>query len=429
LIVYTQPVMLATIPPCYMLVYLIQKIYLRTSRQLRFLDLDARSRLYTNFLDTTNGVTTIRAFGWEDKFATENIQALDMSQKPYYLLLCLQSWLKVVLDCIMAVIAIGLITRTVAYRNSTGADIGLALNLMIGANTTLLKLVQNWTSLETSLGAVSRLKSVQKCVPNEDDDRGAIEPGPRWPSGGELHVEDVTVSYSQESEPALRDVSLKVNPGQKLVVMGRTGSGKSTLMLSLLRLLETKHGSISIDDINIAHMPLQILRQRGIIAVPQDGFNIPTASIRFNLHPYHRCSDDDIVQALKRTHLWDKIAASSTGVDDMLNFPMSTFLPLSAGQMQLFALCRMLLRVRVTASTKPIIILDEASSSLDLETEAILGDILREELKYHTVIMIAHRAEGIMDALRPGVDAIATMKDGKLQVSVIGAFLNLVEET
>ncbi|GCB25347.1 multidrug resistance-associated protein 1 [Aspergillus awamori] len=427
LIVYVQPVMLVTIPPCYILVYLIQKVYLRTSRQLRFLDLDSRSQLYTNFLDTTRGVTTIRAFGWQEKFATDNIQALDMSQKPYYLLLCLQCWLKVVLDCIMAIIAIGLITLTVVYRDSTGADIGLALNLMVGANTTLLRLVQNWTSLETSLGAVSRLKDVQERVRSEDDARGAIEPGPRWPSGGELRMQHVTVSYSENTEPALRDVCLDIKPGQKLVVMGRTGSGKSTLMLSLLRLLETMHGDIYIDDINIAHVPLQVLRQRGIIAVPQDGFNIPTASIRFNLDPYNKCTVDDIVQALKRTHLWDKIATSSTCVNGTLDLPMSTILPLSAGQMQLLALCRMLLRVKINRSSKPIIILDEASSSLDLQTEAILGDILREELKQHTVIMIAHRAEGIMNALRPGVDAISMMKYGRLEVSVIGSSIDRVD--
>ena len=200
-------------------------------------------------------------------------------------------------------------------------------------------------------------------------------------------------------------------------------------MLSLLQLLETKHGFISIDDINIAHVPLQILRQRGIIAVPQDGFNIPTASIRFNLDPYNKCTSDEIVQALRRIRLWNKIAAASTGVDAVLDLPMSTILPLSAGQMQLFALCRMLLRVRATASTKPIIIFDEASSSLDRETEAILGDILRKELEYHTVIMIAHRTEGIMDTLRPGVDAIATMKDGTLRVSVIGTSTDCVGES
>ncbi|RAK91834.1 ATP-binding cassette transporter [Aspergillus costaricaensis CBS 115574] len=428
LIVYVQPVMVATIPPCYILVYLIQKVYLRTSRQLRFLNVESRSRLNTNLLDTTSGVTTIRAFGWQEKFAAENIQALDMSQKPYYLLLCLQCWLKVVLDCIMAIIAIGLIALTVMYRNSTGADVGMALNLMIGANTTLLRLVQNWTSLETSLSAVARLRDVQEYVPSEDGTRGAIEPGPRWPSAGDLRTENITVSYSQESEPALRNVSFRVNPGQKLIVMGRTGSGKSTLMLSLLQLLETKHGFISIDDINIAHVPLQILRQRGIIAVPQDGFNIPTASIRYNLDPYNKCTSDEYVQALRRTRLWDKIAAASTDVDTILNLPMSAILPLSAGQMQLFALCRMLLRVKATAPTKPIIILDEASSSLDRETEAIVGDILRKELEYHTVIMIAHRTEGIMNTLRPGVDSIATMKDGKLRVSVIGTSMDWVEE-
>ncbi|PWY72678.1 ATP-binding cassette transporter [Aspergillus eucalypticola CBS 122712] len=424
LIVYVQPVMLATIPPCYILVYLIQKVYLRNSRQLRFLDLESRSRLNTNFLDTTSGVTTIRTFGWQDKFATKNIKALDMSQKPYYLLLCLQCWLKVVLDCIMATVAVGLITLTVVYRSSTGSDIGMALNLMIGANTTLLRLVQNWTSLETSLSAIARLKDVQECVPSEDGAKGALEPGAQWPSAGELRTENITVSYSQKSEPALRNLSFRVNPGQKLVVMGRTGSGKSTLMLSLLRLLETKHGSISIDDINIAHVPLQILRQRGIIAVPQDGFNIPTAAIRVNLDPYNKCTSDEIVQALRRTRLWDKIAAASTDVDTILNLPMSAILTFSAGQMQLFALCRMLLRVKATAPTKPIIILDEASSSLDRETEAIVGDILCKELEYHTVIMIAHRTEGIMNTLRPGVDAIATMKDGKLRVSIIGTSMD-----
>lgn len=174
-------------------------------------------------ISQTSGVTTIRAFGWQDKFATENIQALDMSQKPYYLLLCLQCWLKVVLDCIMAIIAIGLIALTVMYRNSTGADVGMALNMMIGANTTLLRLVQNWTSLETSLSAVARLRDVQEHVPSGDGTRGAIEPGPKWPSAGELRTENITVSYSQEPEPALRNVSFRVNPGQKLIVMGRTG--------------------------------------------------------------------------------------------------------------------------------------------------------------------------------------------------------------
>ncbi|PYH88863.1 putative ATP-binding cassette transporter [Aspergillus ellipticus CBS 707.79] len=426
LLLVAQPVMAATVPACAICVYFIQRLYLRTSRQFRFLDLESRSQLYTNFLDTSSGVTTIRAFGWKDKFQEENIKALDLSQKPFYLLLCLQCWLKVILDCVIAIVAVVLMTLTVMYRNTTtGADIGLALNMIIAANATLLKLVQSWTSLETSLGAIARLKNVQESVPIEERSWGTLEPGPQWPSSGEIEVQNASVSYSESQKLALEDVSLAVNPGQKMIVVGRTGSGKSTLMLSLLQLLTPKSGSIQIDDVDITRVPLRTLRQRGLIAVPQDGFNIPTASLRFNLDPFETSSEDSIVIALNRVRLWDKISTTfshitgaivdpSTDMYKLLDLPMSTFLPCSAGELQLFALCRTLLRVWSNASSKPVIVLDEASSSLDPETESILEGILREDLSGHTVVMIAHRVEGIMGAMRPGVDAIATMQDGRL---------------
>lgn len=182
-------------------------------------------------------------------------------------------------------------------------------------------------------------------------------------------------------------------------------SGKSNLMFSLLQLLRPGQGSISIDDINIDHLP-------------QDGFNIPTASLRFNLDPYHTSSDQDILWSLQRTGLWDKIHSTSAIPDSkkenmnidirsLLDLPMSSFLSFSTGQLQLFALSRT--------------ILDEASSSLDSETESILTDMLRHDLQGHTIVMIAHRVAGIMGAMRPGVDAIATMQHGKLQtVTLMG---------
>uniref|UniRef100_A0A093V2I6 Multidrug resistance-associated protein 1 n=1 Tax=Talaromyces marneffei PM1 TaxID=1077442 RepID=A0A093V2I6_TALMA len=228
LLLSVQPIMVVTVPSCFMSVYFIQKIYLRTSRQLRFLDLESRSQLYTSFLDTTSGVTTIRAFGWKEKFKDENIRAIDISQKPFYLLLCLQCWLKVVLDCLMAIIAIDLIALTVMYRNTvTGVDLGLSLNLIILANTTLLRLVQSWTSLETSLGAIARLKNIQESVPSQERDPYAVDPGPRWPSLGDVRLEEVSASYSQSLKLALRNVSLSINPGQKLIVVGRTGSSST----------------------------------------------------------------------------------------------------------------------------------------------------------------------------------------------------------
>ncbi|KAJ6003250.1 ATP-binding cassette transporter [Penicillium sp. IBT 35674x] len=422
LILSVQPLMTATVPICFICVYFIQRVYLRTSKQLRYLDLESKSHVYTNMLDTGNGATTIRAFGWQRKFEHQFDEALNLSQKPSYLLLCLQCWLKVVLDCLIALIAISLIAVSILYRDTTtGADIGLTLNLIIVANGTLLKLVQSWASLETSLGAVSRLKSVRDSVSVEDE-ANVSDPGPRWPLSGETLVDNISVSYPSSPGLALRNLSVRINGGQNVIIMGRTGSGKSTLMLSLLKLLATKEGMITIDGVDIAQISSNAVRQRGIIAVPQDGFNIPTATLRFNLDPYHMSSEKTIIEALKKTRLWDKLTSvltdeyhdnpdTSTQVFDL---PMSCFLPLSAGQLQLFALCRMLLRVWSMAATKPIIILDEASSSLDLETESILHEILVEDLCSHTVVMIAHHVDGIITAMRPGRDKIVTIQDGQL---------------
>ncbi|KOS44277.1 hypothetical protein ACN38_g4800 [Penicillium nordicum] len=430
LLLKIRPMMSLTVPVCAICVYFIQRIYLRTSRQLRFLELESKSSLFTNFIDTANGIVTIRAFGWKEKFQKENVQALDLSQKPFYLLLCLQCWLKMILDCIITGFAVVLIAFTISYRNTTaGADLGLALNLIIVANTTLLKLVQAWTSFETSLGAIARLKSIQDSLPTENNTEHTLDPGLRWPSIGNLHVNDVSVGYSKSSPLALRNVSFVVKPGQKTVVVGRTGSGKSTLMLSLLQLLGPGEGSTFIDDINLTHVSPRTVRKRGFIAVPQDGLTISTASLRFNLDPYHTSSEQEISLSLQRTGLWDKIhsiagsaekAGASLKIRSLLDLPMLSFLPFSAGQLQLLALSRTLLRVWSSAPRKPVVILDEVSSSLDSETESILIDILRDDLRDYTVVIIAHRVAGIMGAMRPGVDAIATMQDGRLQtVSII----------
>jgi ABC-type multidrug transport system fused ATPase/permease subunit len=199
-------------------------------------------------------------------------------------------------------------------------------------------------------------------------------------------------------------------------------------MLSLLQLLRPSQGSTLIDNINVTHLSPRTVRKRGFISVPQDGLTIPTASLRFNLDPYHTSSEQEISLSLQRTGLWDKIhsrvgstekAGGSLGIRSLLDLPMSSFLPFSAGQLQLFALSRTLLRIWSSAPHKPIVILDEVSSSLDSETESVLTDILRDDLRDHTVVIIAHRVAGIMGAMRPGVDAIATMQDGRLQTMSI----------
>ena len=208
-----QPTIAMTLPLCTIFVYLIQRVYLRTSRQLRFIDLESRAKLYTSFLETVSrifqpqvfealileqvkGIATIRAFGWEERFVINNIEKLDISQRPLYLLLCLQRWLNVVLDLLIAGVAVFLIASAVRFRNTvTGADMGIALNMIIAANTTLLRLVENWTTLETSLGAVSRLRLVDHGTLSEDEVLDCLEPSPEWPSIGSVKIKDLSAGY------------------------------------------------------------------------------------------------------------------------------------------------------------------------------------------------------------------------------------------
>jgi len=142
------------------------------------------------------GIETIRAFGWTRKVIQRNILSVENSQRPEFLLFCLQRWLNIVLDLLAGTIATSVVVIAVLFREKiNGGQVGIALNIMLVANTTLLKLVENWTILEVSLGAVSRLKSLdQLTLPNRERD-GSFEPAQNWPSKGLIEFKDITASY------------------------------------------------------------------------------------------------------------------------------------------------------------------------------------------------------------------------------------------
>lgn len=220
LVFASQPLMTLTLPFSVVIVYVVQKVYLRTSRQLRILELESRAAVFSSFLETVQGATTIRAFGWERFLAKENIATLDGSQRPFYLLLCLRRWLNIVLDLLIAGIAVGTIALAVMFRGSTtGGQIGVALNVILIANSTLLKLVESWTNLEISLGAVARLKEVDTTTPSEDphgrgeDLDGAFRLASNWPSGGAIEFQNITAAYSPNTPAVLQCLSLSIHPG------------------------------------------------------------------------------------------------------------------------------------------------------------------------------------------------------------------------
>ncbi|KAF5686922.1 beta-glucan-transporting ATPase [Fusarium circinatum] len=330
------------------------------------------------FLESVEGVVSIRSFGWVKQAETNNMQCLDKSQQPAYILLCLQLWLNIVLDLVIAAMAVILITLAVFSEGSTTVgQIGMSLNIVLVANSTLLALVTSWANLEISLGAISRLKTLEgEIVAEEQLAPGAIIPE-SWPSRGAVQIRDLTVSYEEKHVPALKNINISIEPGQHLVICGRTGSGKSTLLLALLRLLNTQSGSIEVDGIALSLVSLSTIREQCFISVTQDPFLLAQASLRFNL-------DAKLV--------------------DILDDPLSSLPHMSTGQTQLFALTRAILRVEHSSitRTKPILLLDEATSSVDGVTESIMRGIIKEVFtdNGHTVVEITHRLSGYEDIPR-----------------------------
>lgn len=220
--------------------YFIQKVYLRTSRQLRFLDLEAKAPLYSNFADCLSGLVTLRAFGWQKSMEERNRRLLDHSQRPFYLLFAAQRWLTLTLDLMVAGIATILIILVVALRGKIGAGyVGIALLNIIMFSQTIKLLVTFWTNLETHIGSILRVKKFSENVQSEDlPDENDPVPS-TWPSKGLVEFRSLSAAYryvaaslpwiystnqlSRPTETVLNNIDLRIQPGEKIGVCGRTG--------------------------------------------------------------------------------------------------------------------------------------------------------------------------------------------------------------
>ncbi|KAK8927254.1 ABC transporter gloK [Metarhizium anisopliae] len=375
----------AAVPVCFLALYLIQKYYLRTSRQLRLLDLEAKSPLYTQFAETLAGLPTIRAFGWAPAFRADNHRRLDASQRPFYTMFCVQRWLQVVLDLFVAGVALVLVALALRAggSSSSGAAVGLAMVNLIGFNQTLAEAVDQWTRLETSLGAVARLKWFVGNTPDEDGParhhrKHAPLPA-AWPDRGAIALRNLVAAYRHTS----------------------SRSGKSSLVLALARLLDIRGGSITIDAQDLALLPREAVRRR-LTALPQDGVRL-RGTARRNLDPFGRYAGADadapLEQALRKTGVWAAVARRG-GLDADMGA-----LGLSAGQAQLFFLARALL----CAGAGAVVLLDEATSCVDARTDDAVRAAIRDDLRGRTVVEVAHR----LDVLR-ACDVVVVMAAGQV---------------
>ncbi|KAI1880861.1 hypothetical protein JX265_001101 [Neoarthrinium moseri] len=421
-LVTTSPYMAISYPFLVAILWAVQKFYLRTSRQMRLLDLEAKSPLYTHFLDTTKGIVTLRAFGFLKEDRAKNIELLDTSQRPAYLLQMIQNWLNLVLGMVVMALAAVLTALAVKTRSNSGFTGASLVTLMLfGENLT--SIVRFLTQLETSLGAISRLRRFNETVKPEHRPDEDIFPPEEWPQNGAIELKGVSASYgiddSNESDEkadlAIRDVNLSIAPGEKIAVCGRTGSGKSSLIALLLKLLDPTTATITgayIDNIALYKIDRSALRRR-IIAIPQDAIFLPDgSSFRANLDPFDDATSADCQSVLQTVDLWTFVQERG-GLEAGMS--PATF---SQGQRQLFSLARAVLRRRLRAkslglggggSEGGILLLDEVSSSVDRETERAMQEIIRVEFKEYTVVAVSHHLDMIFD-----FDRVVVMDKGEI---------------
>ncbi|CAG7561621.1 unnamed protein product [Fusarium equiseti] len=399
LLAASTPYIAATFPLLGAVYFYLQRGYLRTSRQLRLLDLEEKAPLYTQFLETLSGLATIRAFGWGGAVIEANHALVDRSQRPFYLLMIVQRWLVLVLDLTTAGLALLLVRLAVRLRGEVDVGLtGVSLVQLISLSETVNLLIQFWTSIETSIGAVARIKQFAEDTGEENLPGETQAPPPRWPDKGAIQVSNLTASYGNGKEGtvnALDVVSLEIKPGEKIGICGRTGSGKSSLFLVLLRLLDPSSGNITIDGISLLLLPRDTIRSR-LITLTQDQFVLP-GTVRHNVDPRDLYSEIDINEALRLVGLSDAIEQHG-GLDASFDEDM-----LSHGQKQLFFLARAVLRKH----DGNVVLLDEVTSSVDHKTEEDIKAIIEHEFKEHTVVSITHRLDTIID-----FDRVIVMEKG-----------------
>ncbi|KAM7193332.1 ABC transporter [Rhypophila sp. PSN 637] len=394
------------IPILAVVLYLLQRTYLKTSRQLRTLDLELKAPLFSHFISTSAGLVTLRAFSWTGAADKENVRLLDISQRPHYLLFCLQRWLTLVLDLITAGMAVLLMGLAVRLRDSIDPGyLGVALVSVMNFGQVLSTLIMYWTNLETSLQAVGRIKDYVDEVPREQRTCSGGEEAEvplSWPGRGQVVISNVSASYGELK--VLDGLNLRFEPGSKVAICGRTGSGKSSLLGLMLRLYEPDDGSILVDGVDIFSLAPTRVRE-GIVALPQDPLFLE-GTVRENLDPMwkHRDDENDVVfwSVLEKTGL-RALVEEKGGLDAKLSVDW-----LSTGQRQLFCLARVLLR-----RGSRVLVLDEATSHLDMQTERLVNELIKTEFKEWTVLVVTHRVKAVAEK-ESGFDQIVILDRGKM---------------
>ncbi|KAI9295676.1 hypothetical protein K502DRAFT_303464 [Neoconidiobolus thromboides FSU 785] len=418
---YSTPPFLGMVVLLSIVYFYVQKYYLQTSRELKRLDSVSRSPIYTHFQETLGGASTIRAYRQQQRFINENENRLEMNLQAYYPSMSLNRWLAVRLEFLGSIIIFSsalLAVLTLKWGLKIDpAIVGLSVSYALNVTQSLNWCIRMYCEIETNIVSMERIKEYVE-LPSEatyehinkgqekdeldmntlEDSNKVVAAPANWPTKGEIEFSNYSTRYREGLDLVLNNISLTVKPHEKVGIVGRTGAGKSSLTLALFRVVEAAEGNIKIDGVDISKIPLFDLRSK-LSIIPQDPV-LFAGKIRENLDPFGTLPDADLWEALEHANLKEHVSSMDGKLDAEVSQGGENF---SVGQRQLICLARALLR------KSSILVLDEATAAIDIQTDNLIQKTIREEFSQCTVITIAHRINTVIDG-----DKILVLDKGRV---------------
>eukprot|EP01101_Sappina_pedata_P002041 TRINITY_DN1228_c0_g1_i4.p1 TRINITY_DN1228_c0_g1~~TRINITY_DN1228_c0_g1_i4.p1 ORF type:complete len:928 (+),score=257.64 TRINITY_DN1228_c0_g1_i4:1147-3930(+) len=382
--------------------YYVQKFYRKSSRELKRLNSISSSPIYSHFSEVIDGLPVIRAYDIEEQMERDNISHVECNSRVSLCDNIANRWLGVM----NGMVGVAVMTMFTAFTIASAmmgyispSFVSLVLVYALELNDSVNWGIRMFCETEAQMSRVERLFHYSNLQPEAalfcKDECSRVAD---WPSKGTIEFKHVSMRYRESLAYSLSDVSFKINHKEKIGVVGRTGAGKSSLMQCLFRIFEASEGSISIDDVDISKIGLHELRSK-LSIIPQDPV-LFSGTIRSNIDPKSEYEDEDVWDALSRAHLKDFVSGLAGKLDDEVEENGRNF---SSGQKQLLCLARAILK------NAKIIVMDEATASVDEHTDKQIQVVMREEFKDKTILTIAHRISTIID-----FDRVIVMGEGKL---------------
>ncbi|KAH3662632.1 hypothetical protein OGAPHI_005884 [Ogataea philodendri] len=415
-----MPYFAICVPFIFLAMAMLFSFYQASAREVKRIEGVQRSLVYSNFDEVLQGNETIRLYDCVDRYLRKNIKLINSMNESYFLTDSLQRWLAISLhgcavfiNLLISMMCVGRVFKISA------AGSGLIISYLVSVSMQLITTSRSMGQLEQNMNSVERVGEYAIDMPQEApafSSEPSKKPPASWPEKGAIKFDHVNLRYRPLLPLVLRDLTIEIQPSEKIGICGRTGAGKSTIMTALYRLSEPE-GAIEIDGVNIQEIGLHELRSK-LSIIPQDPV-LFRGTVRLNLDPFSQLSDDVLYDALVKSGciLPEELAAVKQETGALHKFHLDSLVEdnganYSLGQRQILALTRAIVR------DSKILILDEATSSVDYETDFKVQTTIAREFAHCTILCIAHRLKTIIN-----YDRILVMDKG--EVSEFGPPLEL----